>query len=68
VDQPSESPNLGSFSRLVQGARKGDAAARSEICRQVEQHLRGMAEHDLDQALRQNLNPLARLFPLKRLE
>ena len=57
MDQPSDSLDFGSFSRLVQDARQGDAQARSEICRQVERHLRGMAEHDLDQALRRKLNP-----------
>jgi RNA polymerase sigma-70 factor, ECF subfamily len=57
VNQPSESLELGSFSRLVHGAKAGDATARSEICRQVEQHLRGMADQNLDQALRRKLNP-----------
>jgi RNA polymerase sigma-70 factor (ECF subfamily) len=47
----------GSFSRLVLGARQGDEAACSEICRQVQQHLEGMAARDLDQRLRGKLNP-----------
>lgn len=57
MDQTPESLDFGSFSRLVHDARQGDASARSEICRQVEQHLRGLADQDLDQALRGKLNP-----------
>ena len=46
-----------SMSQLVDAAREGDAAAHSEICRQVQGQLNRMADKQLDAGLRRKLNP-----------
>lgn len=49
--------DLATISQLVNAARTGDAAAHSEICRQVQPELNRMADQQLDQQLRRKLNP-----------
>ena len=44
-----------SMSQLVDAAREGDAAAHSEICRQVQGQLNRMADQQLDAGLRRKL-------------
>lgn len=49
--------DLATISQLVTAARTGDAAAHSEICRQVQGPLNRLADQQLDQQLRRKLNP-----------
>lgn len=49
--------DLATISELVNAARTGNAAAHSEICRQVQEPLNRMADQQLDQQLRRKLNP-----------
>jgi RNA polymerase sigma-70 factor (ECF subfamily) len=49
--------DVGSISQLVDAAKGGDAAAHSEICRQVQSQLNRMANQQLDAKLRRKLNP-----------
>ncbi len=56
-DRADDPLDLGTLSRLIPLAREGDAAAHNEICRQVQTHLAAMAHHNLDDRLRNKLNP-----------
>ncbi len=49
--------DLATISELVNAARTGNAAAHSEISRQVQEPLNRMADQQLDQQLRRKLNP-----------
>ena len=49
--------DIASLSHLVDAARGGDAAAHSEICRQVQGRLNRMADQHLNGQLRRKLNP-----------
>ncbi|MEL7499719.1 MAG: sigma-70 family RNA polymerase sigma factor [Planctomycetota bacterium] len=49
--------DITTMSQLVDAARDGDAAAHSEICRQVQGRLNRMANQHLDANLRRKLNP-----------
>ena len=57
VNTNPEPVDLLSISSLVPRAKAGNDAAREEICRQLQDYLRLMADRHLDAGLRRKLNP-----------